>query len=103
MVFTTENATRRFYPMFVVIKVTAANTIALVPTISMGTNASSYDNILTGYVLTNLSAVNKMVKADLSAVAIDSVAPNTGIYVNITSAATASTCTLSVTLVGYYE
>lgn len=98
----TTDATKRFYPIVFVIRVASANTISLVPSISVGTNATSYNNIGGVIALTGLTSVNKMLKQELAVSAIDSVAPNTQIFANITIGATATTMTVDVHVIGYY-
>lgn len=98
---TTENGTERFHPIFAVINVSAANTIAVVPTLSVGTNGASYNNILVAAAMTGLSALHTLLKSDIVG-ATGNVAPNTEIYVNISVGATATAMSLDVHLFGYY-
>lgn len=100
---TTENLGKNFRAHRLIVEITAANTIAIVPAISVGTNSTDYNNILAITTLTGLSAVNKIISVDLGLVAMDSVAPNTGIYLKVTTGATATTCTFRAALVGDYE
>lgn len=101
-IFTTENGTERFHPLYVCAELTAATSVSVVPTISVGTNASSYNNILTATALTNFTAANKMQNYPIS-VLVDSVAANTAILVNVSIGATATTCTGKVAVIGYYD
>lgn len=103
LIFTTKDSAERFYPLFVLIKVSSASSISLVPVASLGTNASSYNNIVTAITFTGLTSLNSMIKNDLGTSMISSVPPNTDIYMNITNGATATTMLIDVTLIGYYQ
>lgn len=98
---TTENGTERFYPIFALMELTNMSGLISVATISLGTNSSTYDNIIPATVLTNLNAVNKFLKLDITS-ATASVAANTAIRINISGVAVATTYTLKVTIIGYY-
>jgi len=103
LIGTTENQGRRFYPLFIMVEVTAANTIAVAATASVGTNASSYNNVLTASALTGLTSANASLAFVPTLTAIASVSPGTGIFLNVTTGATATTCTLKASVLGYYE
>lgn len=102
LLYTTLSNGLRFVPVKVVAEVTAADTIAVVASLSIGTNATSYNDILAISALTGLSAVNKIIEFSPLAAAISSIAGNTGIYVKVTTGATATTCTGRIHLFGLY-
>ena len=101
-IFTTD-AGLRFIPTQVVAEITTADTIAVAPTISVGTNAATYNDILTASALTGLTAVNKMLGFGLTAAAGTSVAASVDIYVKVTTGATAVACVGRIDVIGYYQ
>ncbi len=98
----TTVAGKRFYPLFVGAEVTTADTIAVAPTVSIGTNDASYNNLLTATALTGLTVVNALIGLVPITAAKLSVAPSTAIKANVTVGATATTCTIRVFAVGFY-
>lgn len=95
---------RRFYPVFATFEIIAASAIVGVPTLSLGTNSSTYNNIMTATALTGLTSVNKILNtSNLLTVVADSVAPSTEIRVNVTVGAVSTTATLKVMLHGFYD
>lgn len=99
---TSENGTQRFMPLQVIIECTAASAIVGAATISVGTNASSYNNLLAATALTGVTAANNMLGFNLPLVATSSVAANTAINVNVTIAATGTSQVARVDILGYY-
>ena len=97
----TENGTQKFYPLFVTFSIRSANNITVAPTFSVGTNATSYNNIVPTSLLTGLTTVDKMTKIDINS-ATGVVAPNTTIYAKVSVSASATTCLVDVHLFGYY-
>jgi len=102
LIGTTPNNGLTFHPMFVTVKVTAATAILAVASVSVGQTGASYSDIMAIAPITGLTAANKMINFTVGLSAIDAIAANTGIYVNVTTGATATTCTLSVAVHGYY-
>ena len=102
LLFTTKS-NERFYPTSITMEVTAASVIVGVCTLSIGTNSATYNNILAATALTGMTAANKVVSMNLTSLVIDSIAASTGVYVNITVGATATTKTIKITIHGYYE
>jgi hypothetical protein len=100
LIGTTENGTRRFYPTAVLYELTAVAVLIGVCTASVGTNGAAYNDVMAAGALTGLSAVNGMLR--VSVALATSIAPNTGVYVNITAGATATTYTLRAAIEGYY-
>lgn len=103
LIGTTENGTQRFYPLFAVISVRSASGVLTVGTVSIGSNASNYNNIMPATALTGLTAIDLMLKVQLAASAIQSVAPNTDIYLRVSVAATGTQKNCDVTVIGYYQ
>lgn len=102
LIGTTQNGTQAFHPLFVVFKMTAANTITIVPIVSVGTNASTYNNVIALTTLTGLTSVGAMLPTNITTV-IGAIPANTAIFANIGTGATATTATLEVHLFGYYN
>ena len=102
LLFTTENGARRFYVEDIFVVVTAADTLSVVASASFGTNSTDYNNILAITALTGTLAVNKSLKIPI-VLAVDSVAANTGIYIKITTGATAVSASGKVIVRGFYE
>lgn len=88
-----------FYPTSVRIVATAANTVIVPAIVQVGTNSSTYNNILAATTLTALTAVNLYQNYPLI-VALTKVDAGTDIYVNVTTGATATTLTLTVSIIG---
>lgn len=101
---TTLNNGLRFYPMFVEIKSdTQSGTISVVPIVSIGTNSTSFNNIVAAITTTGLTAANLVFPFPLVAIA-SSVAANTAITLKFTTPASGVTpvLTISVLLFGVY-
>ena len=101
LIGTTENGSSRFYPLFAIIEIATASIITVVGAASIGTNSSSYNNILAITTLTGLTAVNNILNLNLAGVVSTSVAPNTDIYLKVTTGFIATTATADVHLLGY--
>lgn len=102
LIGTTRASGEKFYPLFIVARVRTADTIAVVATASVGTNATDYNNIIAATVLTNLSTVDKFLRWDVT-LATSNVAASTGIYFKVTIGATATTMAIDVHVAGYYQ
>lgn len=59
LLFTSESAAERFYPTMVTIEATVANTVLAVPILQIGTNSTSYNNILAATTLTRRNICSK--------------------------------------------
>lgn len=99
-IFTTDSGGDRFHPLFTIIEVTAQSGLAVGSTYSIGTNASSYNNILASAVSGITS--NKMLPTAMSALT-DSIAPETAVKINISVAATGTSGSCSVSVIGFYR
>lgn len=98
----TRAGSGRFHPVFATFEVSAANAIISVTSLSIGTNATTYDDILAITALTGLSSLNKMLKTSILT-ALSSIAASTDIYVKVTTVAVATECKIDISLWGYYE
>lgn len=101
LVCTTENGNEDFHPLFVVFKLTSGAGIIVVPIISIGTNASSYNNIVSLTALTGLTSTGTMLPANFGSV-VSAIPPNTQIFANISTIAVGTTAVLEIHVIGYY-
>lgn len=89
---------------FVIFAIQAVTTsisgLILGPSISLGTNASSYNNILPIEVLTSLSALNNALMLTTTNPAYV-MQTNDTLYVNVTTAAIATTYNFQIIVIGY--
>lgn len=99
----TTDSTLRFRPVRAIFEITSATAVVGVATVSVGTNASSYNNVLVASALTGLSTVNTSLIFNLSLAVLTSITVSTGIYVNVTIGATATTCVFKVSVIGDYD
>jgi hypothetical protein len=97
-IFTTEG--ERFHPLFVVAEITAASALTIGATVSVGTNSTSFNNIMAASVTG--TTLNNMLPNALSALT-DSVAPGTAVKVNVSVGAVGTSGTMSVTVIGFYS
>lgn len=100
---TTVNDGRKFIPMFAIFHVTAATAIVTPCTLSIGTNSSTYNNILAATALTGMTAIDLVMQLGMNAAASSVVAANTDIFANITVGATGTSISIDVTLLGFYK
>lgn len=100
VIFTTESVSN-FYVTGVTVESTSATAITVPATLSVGTNAATYNNILAAGAMTSLTAAN-LFSMLLPTVASVVVAASTAINVNISVAATGTSQTLTVGVQGYY-
>lgn len=91
-----------FYPFIVYVLVTEASAVLAVPTLSLGTNGPSYDNILGNTQLPGLTTAGK-VGIFLPAVGGNGASFGMAIYANVTSAGAGGSLMLRVSLVGVFQ
>lgn len=97
----TTDPTGRFTPLYVSVQLQSTTGFAVVASLSIGTNGSVND-ILPITALTGISSSNLMINLPLVAI-ISTIAAATAISVKITTAATATTYVLKVSLIGFYS
>lgn len=90
----------RFTPLMCNVELTNVSALVGAATISIGSNGTSYNNILGLTALASLAGINACVNISIPTPV--SVAANTGIYVRVTTAALATTFNFKVTLIGTY-
>lgn len=96
----TANNGKRFIPEAVIIECTAATSITIVGTLSVGTNGGVND-ILAATAATGVTTANLVLQIPIVA-AIGSIAPNTAISTKVTIAATGTSQVVNVYVTGYY-
>jgi hypothetical protein len=101
LIFTTENSSQKFYVSSVSLECVSATGVTLVAAGSLGTNASTYNNILAIFSLTGLTAANTHLPMPLTIVS-SVIPPNTGVYFNLTTAITGGSQTINVHVLGFY-
>lgn len=97
----TTDANNRFVPLFAHIELTAVTGFTSVPSVSVGTNSPNYDNGIPITTLTNMNTVNQMVMQQYANLK-KSVSAGTDVYVNVTTAAIATTYIGRITILGFY-
>ncbi len=102
-VFTTENVPLNFYPVLVTYRAVSVTGVTTPPTISVGTNTSSYNNISSGSLLSTLLATLGATSGQtINAVSMP-ITASTDIYANVTIGALATTYTIYVEVIGFYD
>ena len=97
----TSPASKRFIPISSHLMLLDVVGLSLVATVSMGTNASTYNNIMGATLLTGLNAENQIITNTLNG-PYASVAPSTQVFCRVSIASTATTYQLMASLVGYF-
>lgn len=104
LIYTLESSNLKFYPIMVVARVVNISGVIIRPTISIGTNSSSYDNIVTASLLaTLLSTLGAESGAPQDASTSPQLAGGTAIYANVSLGATATTYQVKFDVIGYYD
>lgn len=98
----TTAASDTFVPISIIAQLTSTTGFVTAASISIGTNSSSYNNILAITALTGVNANNYILNIPITT-AIASIAASTGMYVKVTTGATATTYVLSISIMGYYS
>lgn len=89
-------------PVRSVIIIETATSVTTVPTISLGTNASSYNNILAATSLTSMNAANMFSVFTTPTSGFSTIPANTFIYINITVAGISSGSYRATVLMEFY-
>lgn len=95
--------TGRFYPMSLMFELTSVSAFVAVATISFGSNAGSFNNILAASALTGVSTVNNILSFNLDLSVVSSIAASTNVGINVTVGATASTYIGKFIITGVYD
>lgn len=104
-VFTTDNNGLNFYYQFSRIILESSSGVVLNSFVySLGSNASSYNNIVSNPGLSVLTTAGSFANQfPGGGIQIASIAPNTDIYINLTGAVTATTFRIGVEIFGDYK
>lgn len=91
---------RTFIPTIAYVRLTAVVGFVAVPSLSIGTNSTSYDNILGATALTGLITANTVY-----AMAFPATVPaaTADVYVKVATATASATYTVTIDLFGYYQ
>lgn len=98
---TRSNGSERFYTQIAQIFLVSSSGIVTPPTISIGSNSASYNNIITDTLLSGLNTNNDFYGFTATGV-IPSLAGGTEIKVNISSGANATTYNIIALVRGFY-
>ncbi len=102
-IYTLENASVNFFPIMIVPRVVNISGVTTAPTVSIGTNSTSYNNIATGSLLSSVLATLSVGSgAPYMAPYSPSLSGGTVIYANVTIAAVATTYSVVYDIIGYY-
>jgi hypothetical protein len=99
---TTENGTQSFHPLYVVFVMNAASSLTIAGAASVGTNSSTYNNVIAITTLTGLTTIGQMLPVPI-VTAIGKIAANTAIFVNVTTGATGTSGTIDIHVIGFYQ
>ena len=100
--FTTPSSGFRFFPTHIIMSVLFATSITVGASISIGTNGSSYNNILANTAFTGLTTANNYQVVQLSGV-LNAIPANTSGYLNVNTASIGTSITMSCVIVGTWS
>lgn len=99
-ILTTPAGAGNFHVALVIVEMTAANSLTVGATISVGTNSATFNNIIpatVGQIVLNAYAALMPVAGTVS------VPPGTLVNARVSVGATGTSGTVSVTVIGYYS
>jgi len=91
-----------FVPLFHIVRATTVDTLAVLPTMSFGSNGGSFNNTVAATALAGITAAGGFNQVGSLLNTSSVVAGGTAYGLNITVGATATTLTLECTVIGYY-
>jgi len=94
--------TSKFTSTQVTVELTTVSGFISAASFSVGSNGASYNNILAITALTGLSTVNNYINVPIVSLS-STISAGTGIYVNVTTGATATTYIIKVSITGFYD
>lgn len=104
LIFTTVSDRGNFYVTRIVPICRAATSVAVVASVSFGTNGASYNNVLAITALTGLTTAGNYIPNVMAlSTAIGVVAASTGIFVKVTTAITGTSQTVDFVINGFYD
>ena len=98
--FTTDPG-RVFVPIAVVAYCSAATAITVAATITIGTNSTAYDNLVASSILSGLTAAG-LFTTPVYTLGATPVAPGTDVVLKIGTAATGTSQTIEIDIIGFY-
>lgn len=98
--FTTDPG-RVFVPIAVVAYCSAATAITVAATITIGTNSTAYDNLVASSILSGLTAAG-LFTTPVYTLGATAVTPGTDVVLKIGTAATGTSQTIEIDIVGFY-
>jgi len=102
LISATKSNAGNFYARVIRVVITSATAITVPATISIGTNSTSYNNILVATALTALTTVDTILTIPLAAVS-SLVASEGEIYANVSVAALGTSISATIDIIGDYE
>jgi len=102
-IYTLEPSNLNFYPTQIIMRAVSITTATLKPTISVGTNATAYDNIATGTLLNSVTTLLGVTSSPQSVSTSPALAGGTVINTNVSVGALATSYTFKIDIIGYYE
>lgn len=104
LVYTLPASTLNFYPTQIIVRAVSISGVTTPPTVSVGTNSTSYNNIATGSLLnTVLNTVGATGGSPQNASTSFPIAGSTAIYANVTIGAIATNYTFYIEVIGFYD
>lgn len=94
----------RFVPTVINMELTTVSGFVSAPSVSIGTNSTDYNNLLSITSLSFVDTANEFVVYNIEDVVASpfSIAASTGIYLKVTTAAVGTTYTMRATVLGFY-
>jgi hypothetical protein len=102
-IYTLEQSNMSFYPTQIIIRAVNISGATLKPTLSVGTNASSYDNIASGSLLNSITSLLGITSQPQNVSTSPALSGGAVIYANVSIGALATNYTFKVDIIGYYE
>jgi hypothetical protein len=106
LVYTLENTTgMTFVPLFIHVEAINMSGVITPPTVSVGTNAPNYNNILNLTAMDSILNTTGLIKTYnvSSAIGVPSIPPGTAIYTRVGGLAIATTYAFRIDIIGYYN
>lgn len=97
----TSDAGRVFVPTSVTVYCDAATAITVAASISIGTNSTAYDNLVANSLLSGLTSAGKFT-TPIYTLGATAVTASTDVVLKVNTAATGTSQTFQVDIVGYY-
>jgi hypothetical protein len=104
LIYTLEGSgSLNFCPTQIVVRPITITSATLKPTFSVGSNATTYDNIASGTLLNSVTSLLGITTQPMNVSTSSLMAGGTQIYCNVTIGALATSYTFQVDILGYYR